>query len=180
MRFCAYSCKTRLKGLRISRSGIRISPGAPFKPNQIKRLRAIRDNRFGWLFFCWWTPQEIDQFLSRHCKTPATANGYRVYFSLCYRLGMENGKVQVNQARLVRVRTEHNGRMLTVHYTPKHGSWLNQAEIEIGIFSRRCLGKRRIGGSPGYAAKPRSGKDFAAPTATRSGFSGSSPESWHG
>jgi hypothetical protein len=32
----------------------------------------------------------------------------------------------------------------TVHYTPKHGSWLNQAEIEIGIFGRQCLGKRRI------------------------------------
>ena len=32
----------------------------------------------------------------------------------------------------------------TVHYTPTHGSWLNQAEIEIGMFSRQCLGKRRI------------------------------------
>ena len=32
----------------------------------------------------------------------------------------------------------------TVHYTPKHGSWLNQAEIEIGLFTRQCLGKRRI------------------------------------
>ena len=32
----------------------------------------------------------------------------------------------------------------TVHYTPVHGSWLNQAEIEIGIYSRQCLGKRRI------------------------------------
>jgi DDE superfamily endonuclease len=32
----------------------------------------------------------------------------------------------------------------TVHYTPTHGSWLNQAEIEIGLFSRQCLGKRRI------------------------------------
>src|SRR5437016_2398572 len=32
----------------------------------------------------------------------------------------------------------------TVHYTPKHGSWLNQAEIEISLFSRRCLGSRRI------------------------------------
>jgi len=27
----------------------------------------------------------------------------------------------------------------TVHYTPKHGSWLNQAEIEIGFFVQ-CLG----------------------------------------
>ena len=32
----------------------------------------------------------------------------------------------------------------TVHHTPTHGSWLNQAEIEIGIFSRQCLGRRRI------------------------------------
>jgi hypothetical protein len=33
----------------------------------------------------------------------------------------------------------------TVHYTPVHGSWLNQAELEIGLFSRQCLGKRRFG-----------------------------------
>ncbi len=32
----------------------------------------------------------------------------------------------------------------TVHHTPIHGSWLNQAEIEIGMFSRQCLGRRRI------------------------------------
>jgi DDE superfamily endonuclease len=32
----------------------------------------------------------------------------------------------------------------TVHYTPIHGSWLNQAEIEIGLFARQCLGRRRI------------------------------------
>jgi len=27
---------------------------------------------------------------------------------------------------------------------PKHGSWLNQAEMEVSMFSRQCLGKRRI------------------------------------
>lgn len=32
----------------------------------------------------------------------------------------------------------------TVHYTPKQGRWLNQAEIEISLFSRGCLGQRRI------------------------------------
>jgi transposase len=32
----------------------------------------------------------------------------------------------------------------TIHYTPTHGSWLNQAEIEIGLLSRQCLGTRRI------------------------------------
>jgi hypothetical protein len=32
----------------------------------------------------------------------------------------------------------------TLHYTPKHGSWLNQAEIELSLFSRQCLGTQRI------------------------------------
>jgi hypothetical protein len=32
-----------------------------------------------------------------------------------------------------------------IHHTPKHASWLNQAEIAIGIYSRQCLGKDRIG-----------------------------------
>jgi hypothetical protein len=29
-----------------------------------------------------------------------------------------------------------------IHYTPTHGSWLNMAEIEIGLFERGCLGRR--------------------------------------
>jgi transposase len=33
---------------------------------------------------------------------------------------------------------------LTVHYTPKHGIWLNQAEIELSLVSRQCLGKMRF------------------------------------
>jgi DDE superfamily endonuclease len=28
------------------------------------------------------------------------------------------------------------------HCTPKHGSWLNMAEIEIGLFQRGCLSRR--------------------------------------
>jgi hypothetical protein len=31
---------------------------------------------------------------------------------------------------------------LEVHYTPKHGSWLNVAEIELGILTGQCLGRR--------------------------------------
>jgi hypothetical protein len=33
---------------------------------------------------------------------------------------------------------------LEFHYTPKHGSWLNMAEIELSILQRQCL-NRRIG-----------------------------------
>ncbi len=28
------------------------------------------------------------------------------------------------------------------HYTPKHGSWLNMAEIELGVIIRQCLNRR--------------------------------------
>lgn len=31
---------------------------------------------------------------------------------------------------------------LEVHYTPKHGSWLDMAEIELGILQRQCLNRR--------------------------------------
>jgi hypothetical protein len=31
---------------------------------------------------------------------------------------------------------------LAIHYTPKHGSWLNMAEIELSILSRQCLDRR--------------------------------------
>jgi hypothetical protein len=33
-------------------------------------------------------------------------------------------------------------RRVRFHYTPKHASWLNMAEIEIGILSRQCLDRR--------------------------------------
>jgi DDE superfamily endonuclease len=31
---------------------------------------------------------------------------------------------------------------LELHYTPKHGSWLNIAEIELSVLSRQCLDRR--------------------------------------
>ena len=31
---------------------------------------------------------------------------------------------------------------LAFHYTPKHGSWLNMAEIELSVLSRQCLSRR--------------------------------------
>jgi DDE superfamily endonuclease len=33
-------------------------------------------------------------------------------------------------------------RKLEFHYTPKHGSWLNMAEIEISVVDRQCLDRR--------------------------------------
>lgn len=52
-----------------------------------------------------------------------------------------------NKKSLVEYFGEDEGKKIwnrfKVFYTPKHASWLNQAEIEIGICSRQCIGKKR-------------------------------------
>lgn len=36
-------------------------------------------------------------------------------------------------------------RRVRLVYTPKNGSWLNMAEMELSLLSRQCLGNRRFG-----------------------------------
>ena len=38
----------------------------------------------------------------------------------------------------------HLAQRLEIHYTPKHGSWLNIAEVELSAMAAQCLGRRRI------------------------------------
>lgn len=58
------------------------------------------------------TPQEIERWLSGKTELkPATLNRYRALLCLTYRLGVQNGKVNSNPARLVRQRRENNGRI---------------------------------------------------------------------
>jgi transposase len=49
---------------------------------------------------------------------------------------------------LIRAFGEEEGKLLwkrfIVHYTPKHASWLNPAEIEASLWARECLGRERI------------------------------------
>lgn len=62
-------------------------------------------------------------------------------------LVMDNLNIHCRKSLTDYFGVEYGGRVwdrFTMHYTPKHGSWLNQAEIEISLFSRQCLGKRRF------------------------------------
>jgi hypothetical protein len=51
---------------------------------------------------------------------------------------------------------------LEIHYTPKHGSWLNMAEIELSILQRQCLDRR-------LADRPTMEREVAAWAAGRNG-----------
>jgi site-specific recombinase XerD len=61
------------------------------------------------------TPRELERFLAEKAEendwAPATINRYRALLSLVYRLGIENGKVKDNPARLVKHRQENNARV---------------------------------------------------------------------
>jgi len=63
-------------------------------------------------------------------------------------LVMDNLNTHEEQS-LIKTFGEEKGRELwarfTPIYTPKHASWLNQAEIVIQVISRCALGKRRLG-----------------------------------
>ena len=47
-----------------------------------------------------------------------------------------------------------------IYYTPVHGSWLNQAEIAIGMYSRQCLGKTRIGTTENLIRKTKAWMNY--------------------
>ena len=38
--------------------------------------------------------------------------------------------------------SRHLAERLEIHYTPKHGSWLNVAELELSVFTKQCLDRR--------------------------------------
>lgn len=62
-------------------------------------------------------------------------------------LVMDNLKIHCQKSLLDHFGPEEGARLwqrFRVHYTPKHGSWLNQAEIELSMIARQCLGSRRF------------------------------------
>ena len=55
--------------------------------------------------------------------------------------------VQVTERRTMQDFARRVAKRLEFHYTPKHGSWLNMAEIEFSVLSRSCL-KQRVPNEP--------------------------------
>ena len=52
-----------------------------------------------------------------------------------HKLGSLYEAFEAEEARRIAERLE-------IHFTPKHGSWLDMAEIEIGVMTRQCLNRR--------------------------------------
>ena len=75
------------------------------------------------------------RYLLEHIYTAASRihlvmDNLNTHFRKCF-----DEVLGVEQARVLTHR-------VVFHYTPKHASWLNMAEIEIGILDRQCLDRR--------------------------------------
>jgi hypothetical protein len=131
-----------------------VRPPRPMRPGQILRRDCEYERRGTANVFCGVEPKAGRHFTkptSNRCS--AEFADYLVEIVAHYpeadtiHLVMDNLSTHNCKALVDRFGEKIGGLLwdrFTVHYTPKHGSGLNQAEIEISLFSRQCLGQRRI------------------------------------
>jgi hypothetical protein len=131
-----------------------VRPASPAKPGREARRDNEYERRGTANVFC-----AVEPKAGRHFTFPTPDRSAvelaQVLFELAFQypeaetihLVMDNLNIHRRKAVTDLLGEEVGGEVwdrFTVHYTPTHGSWLNQAEIEIGILSRQCLGSRRI------------------------------------
>ena len=131
-----------------------VRPASPAKPGR----EARQDSEYGRCgtanVFC-----AVESKAGRHFTFPTPDRSGFQFAQVLFHLALQYPKAETIHLVMDNLSSHHQKSLtdlygkdmasevwncFTVHYTPKHGSWLNQAEIEIGMFARQCLGKRRI------------------------------------
>lgn len=133
--------------IRDSREWLPMKPGAPAKcdyeyvrdgtcnvfvavePKGGRRTVAITDHRAKTDFVAF-VQHLLQQVYVTARRIHLVMDNLNTHFRKCFEevLGAEEAKALL--------------RRVVFHYTPKHASWLNMAEIEIGILDRQCLDRR--------------------------------------
>jgi hypothetical protein len=133
--------------LQQSRTPLPIKPGTPMKmdyeyiragtcnlfvavePKGGRRTVRVTDHRAKTDFVAF-VQHLLEQVYATAQRVHLVMDNLNTHFRKCFE---EVLGIQEAQALLGRVE---------FHYTPKHASWLNMAEIEIGILDRQCLDRR--------------------------------------
>jgi len=131
-----------------------VRPPRPMRPGQILRRDCEYERRGTANVFCGVEPKAGRHFTKPTSnRSSAQFADYLAEIVASYpeadtiHLVMDNLSTHNRKALVDRFGEKIGGLLWersTVHYTPKRGSWLTQAEIEISLFSRQCLGRRRI------------------------------------
>jgi hypothetical protein len=131
-----------------------VRPSSPAAPGREARRDNEYERRGTANVFC-----AVEPKAGRHFTFPTPNRSGSEFAQVMYQLAnrypeartihlvLDNLNIHCRKSLTDRYGEERGGEIwdrFTVHYTPTHGSWLNQAEIEIGLFARQCLGKRRI------------------------------------
>jgi len=131
-----------------------VRPASPAKPGREARQDSEYERCGTANVFC-----AVEPKAGRHYTFPTPDRSGFQFAQVLFRLALQYPKAETIHLVMDNLSSHHQKPLIdlygeemasevwncfTVHYTPKHGSWLNQAEIEIGIFARQCLGKRRI------------------------------------
>lgn len=98
-------------------------PLAGWRHIEVTQRRTMRDfaHQMKWLVDCAYPQTEVVRVVMDNLNTHKPASLYEAF-------------EPVEARRILR--------RLEFHYTPKHGSWLNMAEIELSALNRQCLGRR--------------------------------------
>jgi len=133
--------------LRDTRAALPLQPGAPAKhdyeyarggtcnlfvavePKGGRRTVVVTDHRTK-IDFVAFVTHLLEQVYPNAQRVHLVLDNLNTHFPICF-----EQVLGVHAAR-------HLLRRVVFHYTPKHASWLNMAEIEIGILDRQCLDRR--------------------------------------
>jgi hypothetical protein len=143
--------------LRDTRASLPVQPGAPAKhdyeyaragtcnlfvavePKGGRRTVEVTDHRAK-IDFVAFIKRLLEQVYPKARRIHLVLDNLSTHFRVCF-----EDVLGINAARQLL-------RRVIFHYTPKHASWLNMAEIEIGILDRQCL-HRRLPTQPLLAAE---------------------------
>ena len=126
-------------------------PSLPAKPGQVKRVDAEYRRHGTASVFMMNAPLEGKRYVRvrEHRKREDFAEVVR---ELCDELYPDAKKIvlvmdQLNTHNIASLyqafkpaEAKRLAEKLEIHHTPKHGSWLNMAEIELSVLSRQCIG----------------------------------------
>ena len=126
-------------------------PSLPAKPGQVKRVDAEYRRHGTASVFMMTAPLEGERHVRvrEHRKREDFAEVVR---ELCDELYPDAKKIvlvmdQLNTHNIASLyqafkpaEAKRLAEKLEIHHTPKHGSWLNMAEIELSVLSRQCIG----------------------------------------
>src|SRR5271165_3974098 len=130
-----------------------VRPASPAKPGREARRDNEYERRGTANIFC-----AVEPKAGRHFTFPTPDRSAVQFAQVVFKLAMaypkadtihlvmDNLNIHTRKSVTDLLGEEVGGEVwnrFTVHHTPIHGSWLNQAEIEIGLLSRQCLGSRR-------------------------------------